>query len=363
MEETLNISVESKKATKFSYSKLNTYESCPWRYKLQYVDKHFIDTSSIANEFGTLIHFVEETIANDIIANNHEPYFMIDDEKYIDIFINAGCEDHSVKDILGAKKLKQKYPEEFETKDKYGYSYEDKANIYLNYGIYRLRDFLAANRHLQLIGVETPFDIEYGDFVFHGFIDRAFKNINTGEIIIEDIKTWQDIKGHDLVTPLQFVFYTQAAEMLFDVKEDQIKCRYELPLAAERHDAGTKGYMKRGIKKIDKLLAAIADQNFAPKPSPLCYWCSFSDTCPNQPDEGKNLCPYRSNWTKENKNFSVDFEWMGIDNHQQILEAYIKQQEKLNYKPDENIVANIPELVFNSNNHVNTDRIRIVRRA
>ena len=64
---------------KFSYSKLSTYETCAYRYKLTYVDKHFVNDSSIANEFGTLVHYVEETIAKDIIANNNEPNFLIDD--------------------------------------------------------------------------------------------------------------------------------------------------------------------------------------------------------------------------------------------------------------------------------------------
>ena len=121
---------------KFSYSKLSTYESCPWRYKLQYVDKHFLDTSTIANEFGTLVHYIEETIARDIIANDNEPLFMIDDQKYIDLFINADITEEDGSKVLGVIKLKEKYPEDFYKKDpKTGMNYSDKANDYLNNGI------------------------------------------------------------------------------------------------------------------------------------------------------------------------------------------------------------------------------------
>lgn len=35
-------------AEKFSYSKLNTFESCGWKYKLQYVDGHYISADSLA---------------------------------------------------------------------------------------------------------------------------------------------------------------------------------------------------------------------------------------------------------------------------------------------------------------------------
>ena len=349
------------KKLKFSYSKLNTYEACPWRYKLQYVDKHFIDSSSIANEFGTLIHFIEETIANDIIANDNEPIFMIDENKYIDIFINAGTDNYPVQNVLGAKKLKEKYPIEFNEKDKYGFSYDDKANNYLNFGIYRLRDFLNANRNYRIVGVELPFTVDYSNFTFHGFIDRAFKDTTSGDLIIEDIKTWQNIKGHDLVTPLQFVIYTQAAIQLFNLQPEQISCFYELPLAEARYSAGTKGFLNRGVKKINKILNSIDTEDFCPKPSPLCHWCPFSATFPNQPEEGKNLCPYHSNWTRETKDFSVEFEWFGLENHENVLKAYIDKHstESIEFAGVDSI--NLPALI--STNSGETNRIRLVRRC
>lgn len=320
------IQEKEKKLERFSYSKLSTYESCGWRYKLQYIDKHFIDSSSIANEFGTLVHYVEETIAKDIIANDNEPNFLIDDQKYIDLFIN-GDEGDSDKKVLGIKALKAKYPDDFYTKDKSGMDYNEKANDYLNNGIYRLRDYLTYNPNLRVVGIEQPFSLEYDDYIFQGFIDRVYMDLNTGEYIIEDIKTWWSINGHDVVTPLQFVFYTLAAEQLYNISVDKIRCQYELPLAHDRYDAGTKGFIKRGTKKIDKLLGLIKERDFEPNPSPLCHWCIFSKTYPNQPEEAKNLCPYCCNWTKDKKDFSKDFEWMGLENHDAILEAFIAKNQ------------------------------------
>lgn len=351
----MNETNNNNKIEKFSYSKLNTYEGCAYKYKLQYIDKHFVDSSTIANEFGTLVHLVEETIAKDIIANNNEPYFMIDDSKYIDLFINGNEEEK----VLGIKDLKAKYPEDFYIKDKSGQDYNEKANIYLNFGIYRLRDYLSKNHNLQLIGVEQPFRLEYHNYLFQGFIDRAFKDITTGQIIIEDIKTWSSIDNHELTTPLQFVFYCLAAEQLYNVSSDTIKCSYELPLAQDRYDAGTKGFMKRGLKKIDKLLTAIEEKHFEPKPSPLCYWCIFSKTFPNQPEEAKNLCPYYCNWTKDKKDFSSDFVWMGEENHQAILEAFINNGTKPQIKQNESISTPLPSTILSI---VDSDRIQIIRR-
>lgn len=349
--------VQEKRLERFSYSKLSAYEACGWRYKLQYVDKHFIDSSSIANEFGTLVHYVEETIAKDIIANDNEPNFMIDDEKYIDLFINADIHD-SDKTVLGIKKLKEKYPEDFYVKDKSGMDYNEKANDYLNNGIYRLRDYLTFNRNLRVVGIEQPFTLEYGDYIFQGFIDRVYKDISTGEYIVEDIKTWWNINGHDIVTPLQFVFYTLAAEKLYNTTADNIRCQYELPLAHDRYDAGTKGFIKRGTKKIDKLLNLIKEKDFEPNPSPLCHWCIFSKTYPNQPDAAKNLCPYYCKWTKDKKDFSKEFEWMGIENHAAILEAFIAQNEKTVANTDQPQAIKLDPIPLDFNN----SRITFIRR-
>ena len=67
----------------------------------------------------------------------------------------------------------------------------------------------------------------------------------------------------------------------------------------------------------------IEGNNYEPNPSPLCYWCEYSNTNPCITKEGKNLCPYYSLWTKDNRaNFSVKLKWTGLKN-------YEKQRDKL----------------------------------
>lgn len=312
---------------KFSFSKLSTYSSCPFKFKLQYRDKHFPDSTTLANEFGTLIHYVEETIAKDIIANDNEPIFMMNNDKYIDIFLNCNSEDSDNKKILGVKALKLKYGEsKFREKDKNGFSYDDKVKAYLDNGINRLQNYLDKNRNLRIVGIEKSFELEHDDYIFHGFIDRVFKDIETGQIIVEDIKTWDSIDDHDLVTPLQFVLYAIAANKIFD--SDDIICRYDLPLIDKKYSAGTNGYIKRGVKKIDKILNEIKSGNFEPRPSPLCHWCVFSPTyIEGQPEDAKNLCPYFCHWTRSKKDFSIEFEWAGLENHKNVLEAYMNKNK------------------------------------
>ena len=117
-------------------------------------------------------------------------------------------------------------------------------------------------------------------------------------------------------------------ELYPSVDINKVRCSYELPLCDTKQEAGTKGFIKRGNDKIEKLLTRIENGEFAPHPTPLCHWCVFSATKPNQPEEAKNLCPYFSHWTRETKDFSVECEWMGEENHEAILEAFKNKETR-----------------------------------
>lgn len=331
------IPCEEYNVEKFSYSKLSTYEGCGFKYKLIYKEKHFVDDSSIATEFGTLIHHIEEVIAKKIINEEEIDYSALITEFYN---INTDFDEWKQEDdqkILGINFLIKKYPDEFYEEDKNGLTYADKMERYVSDGIHRLENFIKNNPGIKIVGVEHPFNIKYADgVVFHGFIDRILYDTTTGDYLIEDIKTYSAPLEHkDLTTPLQFVFYVIALKELFpDATEDNVRCFYELPLCGTKQEAGTKGFLKRGNAKIEKLLAGIDAGEFNPHPTPLCHWCVFSATKPNQPEDAKNLCPYFCHWTRDNKDFSVEYEWMGEENHEAILEAF-KNKETRKFSEDQ----------------------------
>ena len=55
------------KKTQYSYTRLDKYTECGYRYKLVYEDKNYISETGVAAAVGTLVHYIEETIANCII--------------------------------------------------------------------------------------------------------------------------------------------------------------------------------------------------------------------------------------------------------------------------------------------------------
>lgn len=297
--------MSEEKQEKYSYSKLSCFEQCPYKYKLVYLDKHFIDCPSIATEFGTLVHHVEELIGK-ALQNGEEPDYptLIKefDEKIIAI--------------------KHAYTNDFYALDKSGRTYEEKALYYRNTAIYRLSKRLRDNPNLSIECLEKEFYLHFGEYLFHGFIDRVFYDKRKDEYIIEDIKTYpKAIQPKDLKTPLQHVVYSLA---LNSIGIKKIRCTYDLPLCDITQKVDT-DYLTRGIRKLEGVFDDIKYSDFAPNPTPLCHWCLFSGTYPNQPEEAKGLCPYYCNWTKVNKDFRSHYRWCGVKRHPQILEAFQKE--------------------------------------
>ncbi len=313
---------------KFSYSKLNTFQSCGFKYKLTYVDGHYIYTDSLASELGSTLHKCEEYMFNELRFGRQ-----IDYEKVKDMFLNIKIDKKDKFDteggIYGINILKEKYKEDFYKVDDNGQSYFTKTLDYLNFGMHRLEEYLKANPDLEPFDCEKYVCYNYNGHVIGGFIDRIFYNRKTGEYIIEDIKTkGKPFKDEELITPLQLVIYTIGLHECLDIPYDKISCVYDLPILGIRQSAGTKGYVARGKAKLEKIFDGIAKGDWTPSPTPLCHWCSYCPTNPEQTEEAKNLCPYYSLWTRENKTREVSHKWRGMEFIEEDLSDEIAKHSK-----------------------------------
>ncbi len=310
---------ETKKLDRFSYSKISCYGQCKFKYKIKYEDKNFIYNATIATDFGTLIHETEEAIAKAIQEGNSINYIALKN-----------------RFIIESRKLAIKYPNEFFAQDKSGRTYQEKTYQYLDSAIYRLERFMLQHPELRIIGIEQKFEYDYdGVHSFNGSIDRAFQNINTGEIIIQDIKSWAvAAQPSELKAPLQFTVYTMAAEKLWSVPSDKIKCEYDLPLCNLTQPATSDNIVEDGKKELDKLFKGIGDKNFKPTITALCHWCEYNplanpdliNTHPNA------VCPYFSTWQKSGDNVrDVMVSWQGLENvavDRQFCISQFKQQKQ-----------------------------------
>lgn len=315
--EELVVSEESKQLEKFSYSKVSCFKSCAFKYFLKYKEKNFIDSSSIATDFGSLVHAVEEGIANAIKDG---------------LPINYVALKNSF--IIECRKIAIKYPNDFFKQDKSGRTYRDKMYLYLDSAIYRLENFIRNNPDLEIIGIEQKFEYDYdGVHSFNGSIDRAFLNKTTGEILIQDIKTWSvPAQASELKAPLQFAVYMMAAEKLWGVPFDKIKCEYDLPLCDIVQPALSDNIVEEGKEVLDKLFSGIQKENFKPTVSALCHWCEYNPlTNPSIIDtKPEAVCPYFSTWQKSGDNVrDTLLSWQGLDSvkvDQKFCVSQLKQQ-------------------------------------
>ena len=308
---------ETKPLDRFSYSKISCYKQCAFKFLLRYKEKNFIDSSSIATEFGSLVHSIEEDIAKAIQSEQPIDYILLKN-----------------KFIIESKKIAQKYPVEFFSTDKSGRTYQEKMYLYLDSAIYRLEKYMKQHPELRIIGIEQKFEYNYDDIhSFNGSIDRAFINIETNEILIQDIKTWSvPAQNSDLKAPLQFAIYMMAAQNIWNVEVSKIRCEYDLPLCNTVQAALSDNIVEEGKIVLDKLFKGIHSDNFKPTVSALCHWCEYNpltntallDTKPEA------VCPYFSTWQKSGDNVrDTLLNWQGLDSvaiDRQFCISQLKQQ-------------------------------------
>jgi len=297
-----------KELPRLSYSSLNMFVQCPMRYKLRYIDDNKSATEALHLELGNILHKALEIKYRNIINEK--------DVNYNELFdvIEMGVAEETEKDkgkfLNGLKQLRKKYGNElFEEVDaKSGLSYNEKLDIFFEY----IQEDVDTSVW-KPIAVEMPFEFVFEDkVIFHGFIDRIDQN-TSGELRVVDYKSSNKLfNDKDLTTPLQMVIYALACKEIYN--KIPVEYQYDMILLGEKQYVTSKGFLERGIKKIQKILDdmewCLAVDEWIPKPSPLCYWCEFSETNPNAEWYTKGLCEYYSLWTPESRTFKKNKEYM-----------------------------------------------------
>ena len=309
--------VDIKALDRYSYSKISTYKQCKFKFKLKYLDKNYLYSASIATEFGSLIHEIEESIAHALQDNVPIDYVSLKN-----------------KFIIEARKIAITYPKEFYNPDKSGRTYQEKMYLYLDSAIYRLEKFMSTHPNLRILGIEEKFEYNYDNVhSFNGSIDRAFIDVNTGEILIQDIKSWSvPVQNNELKAPLQFAVYMMAAQNLWNVELDKIHCEYDLPLCDLVQPALSDNIVADGKVVLDKLFKGIHANDFKPTITALCHWCEYNpltnpDIIDSKPEA---VCPYFSTWQKSGDSVKETLiKWQDLASvpvDQQFCISQLKQQ-------------------------------------
>lgn len=297
-------------SNKYSYSKLECYKNCPYSFKLRYELGNYFYSDNVATVFGTNLHEREEYIFNCI--RNNQP---IDYVKAKNDF------------IVNCAKIEQKFTKDFNSPTKSGKTYKQEMYDFLDKGIYLLERFHNEHPEYEFLDAEKEFNYNYKGILFHGFIDRVFRNKNDNTIYVEDIKSWNaPLANNDekLKLSLQAVVYALSVKDIYGAEPAEVTFSYDLPLLGIKQNTRTgKDFIKDGMAELDNIFKEISEKDFHASPSPLCHWCAFSKTNPNA-TPNQWLCPYFSHWTKDKKDFSVENKWQGEEKDKDIVSLYYK---------------------------------------
>ena len=157
----VNNQPEGKKLEQYSFSKLSSWWTCPYGYKLKYID-HKAGIGNAFSSFGTLVHSIMERYA---------------------------------KGELELWDLASVYEWEFETAvpEKFPWNkYTNLRTSYYEQGLAFLKDFQGYENQ-KLLGIEDKFELQIDDWIFVGIIDLVFEDEN-GRLIIRDYKSKASFK-------------------------------------------------------------------------------------------------------------------------------------------------------------------------
>lgn len=297
-----------------SYSKLSLKDQCDFRYNLKYNEGNYSNKGSMATDIGSILHKGLE-LKGRAIQNGEKP-----DYEAIRKIVYEGCEevtDKGTEKLKGINDIMVEYFADWMAIDpNTGMDMNQKMQIYFN-------DVLPTRMEGNpwvIIGTEVRFEFVYDNkAIIHGFIDRIDgKYDEDGDLTairVIDYKSSKKVfRDADIKTPLQMVTYDLACLFLYGILPEYHEYDFILLNTKQTTDDGvcSKGYLTRGLRKLDRILDSITicniTQEFKPSPSPLCYWCEFASAyhSPNSDPKFEGMCPYYSLWTPENKTFKVN---------------------------------------------------------
>lgn len=134
------------------------------------------------------------------------------------------------------------------------------------------------------IGIELMLSTEVDDLLLRGIIDRLDLT-EDGELVVTDYKTGRAPTERQESSKLGGVhFYSLLCERLFGERPVKVRLLYlgnnPQVITATPSEQSTRGLERKVTAIWSAVKRACEAEDFRPKPSPLCSWCSFKEFCP-----------------------------------------------------------------------------------
>jgi putative RecB family exonuclease len=251
----------------FSHSRLASFESCPRKFQYRYVLRLPSEFESIEGFVGKRVHEVLERLYQfaaegriPSLARVLERFHLWWEERYDPerIRIARSENDAGFYRKLGERCL---------------------THYYRSFYPFDGDQTLAIEEHVRFSLDEA------GAYRMQGIIDRLVE-ARDGAIEIHDYKTSQRIPAQDqLDRDRQLALYQLGLRQRFG-EERPVRLvwhflQHNQRRTSERTPEQLEELRTQTMALIDRVRA---EQDFEPRPSPLCRWCEFSHVCPASPE-------------------------------------------------------------------------------
>lgn len=246
---------------RLSYSALETYQTCPLKFKFREIDK--IKTPQTKEAFfGSLMHEVLRVL--------HETSRLV-----------PPTEEEILK-FFSAKWNPQIYAD------------PQEESIAFSQGVKMLKDYYAKNypTKFNVVDLETRFEAPILDkdeiHTIAGIIDRIDR-LEEGIFEVIDYKTGKKMPAQRYVDGnLQLAVYhlgmTNRWPSILEQEKPVKLSLYYLPHGEKLSTIKTPEYLEETKEKIlltiDKIKQDVSQEKFESNPGPLCNWCQFQRWCP-----------------------------------------------------------------------------------
>ncbi|MFH1890888.1 MAG: UvrD-helicase domain-containing protein [Candidatus Kuenenbacteria bacterium] len=251
--------------SRFSFTQLKAYESCPWQYKLAHVFRVPI-TGKPSFSFGKTMHSTLQKFFTE--------YKQREEVAQGDLF------DKKIKTERGKlpaldelyKMYEESWVDDWYEDKKQKEDYKKKGKEILKEFYEKIKGNMPNVKFL-----EKGFNFKINDNSIRGVMDRV-DELKNGTLEIIDYKTGS-VKDEKYIEKDQLLIYQMAAKELLDKKVSKLTFYYlneNKPVSF----LGTDKEIEKQQNKINDIIAGIRQQKFGAKPSKFtCLYCDFKDIC------------------------------------------------------------------------------------
>ena len=248
----------------YSHSQLSTYETCPHKYRLAYIDKIEVETEGIEAFMGSRVHDVLEKLYRDLKMTK------LNTLEELLTFYHQTWEKNWSETVQIIRK-------EYSAEDYHRLGEKCITDYYKRYYPFDQGKILGLEENIFF-----PLGEEKGYWI-RGVVDRLAL-ADDSILEIHDYKTSNRLPTQEEVnTDRQLAFYQMGVgDRWKDIRGIRLIWHY-LFFDREIQSSRTSEELQRLCQDTIELVRKIeSDRELLPKESPLCAWCNYQGYCPKR---------------------------------------------------------------------------------